>query len=111
VTSACHHVPPGQAYTRADLEKTPDDGHRYELVDGTLVVTPAPSLRHQVAVVNLVVLLDEACTEECRVLAAPFDVALDTDTVLQPDVLVEADALLEVEKPYPLTFTAAQLLG
>jgi hypothetical protein len=28
--------------TRADLADMPDDGHRYELVDGVLVVSPAP---------------------------------------------------------------------
>ena len=81
-------LPRGQAYTRADLETMPDDGHRYEIVDGTLVVTPAPSLRHQIAVVNLVLVLSAACTDGLRVLTAPFDVALATDTVLQPDVVV-----------------------
>ena len=39
--------------TYADLADTPDDGHRYELIDGTLVVTPAPSRRHQRAVLRL----------------------------------------------------------
>jgi len=81
-------LPRGQAYTRADLETMPDDGHRYEIVDGTLVVTPAPSLRHQIAVVNLVLVLSAACTDGLRVLTAPFDVALATDTVMQPDVVV-----------------------
>ena len=37
----------GSAYTREDLATMPDDGRRYELVDGTLIVTPAPSRRHQ----------------------------------------------------------------
>lgn len=40
-------LPRGRAFTREDLESMPDDGHRYELIDGTLVVTPAPSYRHQ----------------------------------------------------------------
>jgi Uma2 family endonuclease len=74
--------------TRADVETMPDDGHRYELVDGTLVVTPAPSRQHQRAVRNLVVVLTQACPGAFEVLPAPFDVALSDDTVLQPDVLV-----------------------
>jgi Uma2 family endonuclease len=81
-------LPRGHAYTRADLQKMPDDGHRYEIVDGTLVVTPAPSLRHQVVVVNLVVALSAARIPELRVLTAPFDVTLGDDTVLQPDIVV-----------------------
>jgi hypothetical protein len=35
-------LPRGRALTRGDLEQVPDDGHRYELIDGTLLVTPAP---------------------------------------------------------------------
>lgn len=81
-------LPRGQAYTRDDLDAMPDDGHRYEIIDGTLIVTPAPSASHQVIVVNLVVALKTACTSAYQVLTAPFDVALTADTVVRPDVLV-----------------------
>ncbi len=66
----------------------PDDGHRYELIDGTLVVTPAPCVPHQLVVGRLYLLLTEACPEDLQVLLLPVDVALDEHTVLQPDVLV-----------------------
>jgi Uma2 family endonuclease len=66
----------------------PDDGRRHELVDGVLLVTPAPARRHQRALINLVILLEAACPEHLEVLVAPFDVALGESTVLQPDVLV-----------------------
>jgi Uma2 family endonuclease len=81
-------MPWGRELTRADLEAMPDDGHRYELLDGTLVVTPAPTWRHQNAVTQLLVLLHRGCPEGMRVLTAPVDVALADDTVLQPDLLV-----------------------
>ena len=81
-------IPRGLAYTRADLDAMPDDGRRHELVDGTLIVTPAPSQRHQTVVVNLIVALKSACPAELAVLVAPFDVVLALDTVVQPDVLV-----------------------
>ena len=78
----------GKPLTRADLDAMPDDGHRYELIDGALLVTPAPAWGHQRVVINLIVLLRLACPAELEVLTAPFDVALADDTVMQPDVLV-----------------------
>ena len=78
----------GRPFTRPDLDSMPDDGHRYELIDGCLIVSPAPSRRHQRVVVNLTVLLHLHCPEGFEVLVAPFDVALSDDSVLQPDVLV-----------------------
>ena len=81
-------LPFGRALTRTDLEAMPDDGHRYELIDGALIVTPAPARGHQRAVLRLAVLLDARCPPELEVLVAPFDVTLADDTVLQPDLLV-----------------------
>jgi Uma2 family endonuclease len=81
-------LPRSRPLTRADLDAMPDDGHRYELIDGTLIVSPAPVLRHQRAVARLHLLLASACPTDLEVLFAPFDVALSESTVMQPDLLV-----------------------
>lgn len=74
--------------TEDDLEAMPDDGRRYELLDGSLVVTPAPSIRHQMVLGELFLVLRAACATGLRVLFAPVDVRLSHTTVLQPDLLV-----------------------
>lgn len=74
--------------TYEDLADTPHDGRRYELVDGTLVVSPGPVLEHQDVVGNLYLLLRAACPAELKVVLAPYDVKLADDTVLEPDLLV-----------------------
>lgn len=81
-------LPRGREFTRADLDAMPDDGRRYELIDGCLVVTPAPSPLHQVVLGNLHLALNAGCPGDLRVLFAPLDVALAVDTVMQPDLLV-----------------------
>lgn len=81
-------MPRGRALTRAELDAMPDDGRRYELIDGTLVVTPAPSPQHQHVVVGLLLALKSTCPNDLDVLVAPLDVALGDDSVLQPDLLV-----------------------
>ncbi len=40
--------------TNADIEAMPDDGNRYELIDGELYVSSAPSFNHQTILVNIV---------------------------------------------------------
>ncbi len=85
---AVNTLPRSRPLTRADLETMPDDGHRYELIDGVLVVTPAPSPAHQVVAANLFALLRDACPDDLRVLFALLDVAISDDTIMQPDLLV-----------------------
>jgi Uma2 family endonuclease len=81
-------LPWGRPLTIADMEHMPDDGHRYELIDGVLIVTPAPRIPHQIVLGELLALLREACPRELRVLFAPLDVVLADDTVVEPDLLV-----------------------
>ena len=95
-------LPQSRPLTRDDLALLPEDGHRYELVDGTLLVTPAPGVPHQDAVLALAVLLREHCPPELKVIVAPFAVALAPDTEVQPDVLVASrSALTERDLPGP----------
>jgi len=75
-------------WTVADLEALPDNGLRYELLDGTLLVTPSPTPRHQGAIVELTVLLRSACPPDHRVFVAPLDWQPDGRTSLEPDLLV-----------------------
>jgi Uma2 family endonuclease len=85
-------LPRGREFTAADLEAMPDDGNRYELIDGALIVTPSPVTRHQIVAANLYGVLRPACPEMLRVLFAPYDVKLSEVTVLQPDLLVAANS-------------------
>jgi Uma2 family endonuclease len=75
-------------WTVADLADLPDDGLRYELVDGTLLVSAAPSKLHQRAVGNLHVLLRAACPPALEVFLAPTDYQPTSTRSLQPDLLV-----------------------
>jgi Uma2 family endonuclease len=80
--------PVSRPFTVADLETMPDDGRRYELIDGELLVSPAPGWPHQEAVAALSLLLRSACPRDLRVIQAPFAVRLNEFSELQPDVLV-----------------------
>jgi Uma2 family endonuclease len=93
--------PPSGPYTVADLELMPDDGQRYELVDGELFASPAPGTRHQKIVLKLGALLDSVCPGDLHVLAAPFAVRPSERTEVQPDVLVARDEDL-TEKNLPV---------
>jgi Uma2 family endonuclease len=78
----------GRPFIRADLAHVPDDGRRYELVDGVLIVTAPPGRLHQRVLLELAVTLHAACPPEFEVIVAPFTVGLAADTVMQPDLLV-----------------------
>lgn len=79
--------PRGRLLTVEDLDLMPDDGQRYELIDGVLVVSPSPVPAHQVVVVELLYRLRSLCPDELSVLTAPMDV-LAEDTAVEPDILV-----------------------
>lgn len=74
-------------WTLLELDELPDDGCRYELVDGGLVVTPPPTQRHQELAHALHERLSGAAPPGWRVrLEYPLPFADDTQRV--PDLVV-----------------------
>ena len=81
-------IPQSEPLTIHDIADAPDDGHRYELVDGCLIVTPSPSHKHQRTSMNLSQLVYTSLPPDLEILSAPFDWIIDKHTKLQPDLLV-----------------------
>lgn len=78
----------GKPFTVDDLERMPDDGRRYELIDGMLIVSPAPSPPHQRVAFVLGMLLEAACPEDLVVFGSPVNVRFSSSSALEPDVVV-----------------------
>jgi Uma2 family endonuclease len=80
---------PAGPFTYDDLRALPEDGHRYELFDGTLLVSAAPNRAHQRCVHRLGLLLEPHARDAgCEVLPGPLDVRLSENRVLEPDLVV-----------------------
>src|SRR5438093_10088715 len=84
--------------TYEDLQNFPDDLLRREIIDGELVVTPAPGRRHQHAVFEVGhALVHYAKDHGGEALVAPIDVFLSDVDVVQPDVVfVAADRVSDL---------------
>lgn len=115
---------PRGGLTYADCAALPDDGRRYQLVEGELVVAPSPTRWRQQIVIGLAsglaLHVEERDLGEVNV--APLDVILDEHTVVQPDVVFVSharagvlrdakiegapDLCVEVVSPGPLASTA-----
>ncbi len=74
--------------TYDDYARLPDDGKRYELFEGELLMAAAPNLAHQRVVVRLSGILDRWVRPRRlgEIFVAPCDVVLSPHTVLQPDI-------------------------
>lgn len=77
-------------WTANMVRALPDDGNRYEVLDGTLHVTPSPALRHQLIIGALYRRFDQYVADHHSgcVILSPADVELDEHTLVQPDLFV-----------------------
>ena len=107
--------------TYRDYEALPNDGKRYEIHDGELSVTAAPSFDHQLVLARLFRVLDRHVESRHLgvVLFSPLDVILADTTILQPDLVflsnehlagtsrrgVEGPPMLVIEAISPSTAT------
>jgi len=87
--------------TYADLLDTPDDGQRYEVIDGRLIVTPAPATVHQKLSLRLTLLIGNFVTQHRlgQVFVAPCDVMLSEHAIVQPDLIFVDQARLDIVGP------------
>ena len=83
-------APGAGRWSVADYEQLPDDGPRYEIMQGDLRMSPAPAIGHQFSngLIHYYLMQHVQFGNLGRVLAAPTDVELAFDTIVQPDVLV-----------------------
>jgi Uma2 family endonuclease len=77
----------GRPFTVAELDRMPDDGRRYELLDGVLVVSPRPTTVHQFVAMRLLRVLADACPDDLCVVPEPA-VELGPQTEFDPDLVV-----------------------
>ncbi len=77
-------------YTADMVRALPDDGNRYEVVHGELLVTPAPRELHQRIVLRLAQALANYLDANPvgAVYASPADISWGPDILVQPDVFV-----------------------
>ena len=91
-------------WTAADVRAFMDESRawpRYELLDGELLVTNAPTMAHQIAVAELLRQLGQYVDAE-RVgiaMTSPSDIELEPEQITQPDVFVVPVDLLPADAP------------
>jgi len=91
-----------QRYTAQMVRDLPDDGNRYEVVHGELLVTPVPRMMHQAVLARLFARLRaylEPLGLADTLLFAPADISWDDDTLVQPDLFVVTVEEIGLEWP------------
>lgn len=87
-------MPVDTRLTYEDYCNLPNDGKRYEIIDGELFVTPSPRRLHQIVVGNLHLELGSFVKAHRlgRVFVAPFDVVFSHFDIVEPDLLYISNA-------------------
>ncbi|HEX8903568.1 MAG TPA: Uma2 family endonuclease [Longimicrobiaceae bacterium] len=86
--------PAVRRWTYEEFARLPDDGNRYEVIEGELYVSPAPTLSHQKTLFNLGFVLEGFIREHGlgELYPGPADVLFGEGDYLEPDLLfVRAD--------------------
>ncbi len=84
--------------TYRDLWHTPEDGNRYEIIEGVVYATPPPLTMHQRVCRNIERIIDRHVTKNDpgEILYAPVGVVLEKPSSVQPDVIFVAKDRLSI---------------
>jgi Uma2 family endonuclease len=87
-TMALTKPAPGQ-WRYEDLLTLPDDGRRYEIIEGELSEMPAPSWAHAIVIANFILLIGPIVRAlGGQIATAPLDVFFPGADPVQPDIIV-----------------------
>jgi Uma2 family endonuclease len=86
--------PDAPSLTQEDYYNLPDNGLRYQLIDGELYMAPAPNLYHQTISGNLEFVFRSYLEQNPLgiLLHAPVDVVFHTESIWQPDIIIVLNA-------------------
>lgn len=94
--------PGNEGYTVADLHALPEDGPRYELIEGSIIVSPSATTDHNVIARWLANLLDESNPGDEYVVGSDQSTTVDDHNEPRPDVTVAGLSTLQVT-PFPIS--------
>ena len=107
-------VATARPWTRAELQRFPDDGNRYEVLDGQLLVTPLPGAPHQRTAVALIAELGSYCSRHAVGVAVAPGPVPHHDSELQPDIAVYLDPTIPFDAGwdrYPTAGLVVEILS
>src|SRR5436853_7432394 len=72
-----------------DLREMPDDGQRYEIINGELIVNPAPIADHQRVLLQVILLIEEFVRNQRigELFVAPFNIQIGPHDIVQADLV------------------------
>jgi Uma2 family endonuclease len=93
-------APDINGYTTADLHALPDDGRRWELIDGSLIVSPSATIDHN-AIARWIAQILEDSAPDGFVVGTDQSATIDDHNEPRPDVIIAPADYLQ-QTPFPI---------
>jgi Uma2 family endonuclease len=97
-------VPDAYGFTTADLHALPEDGRRWELIDGSLIVSPSATLDHNIIARWIAQILENTCPDDDLLVGTDQSAIIDEHNEPRPDVVVAPARYLHLS-PFPMSGT------
>lgn len=94
-------APDVYGYTTADLHALPDDGRRWELIDGSLIVSPSATIDHNTIALWIANILWDSNPSDKFVIGTDQSATIDDHNEPRPDVIVASADYLQ-QSPFPM---------
>ena len=108
VSTPWHRRPDTLGFTVGDLHELPDDGLRYELIDGSIIVSPSATIGHNTIARWIANILEDACPTMDWVVGTDQSATVDDRNEPRPDLVV-ARTVHITRSPFPIS--DASLVG